>query len=83
MDQTESGSKSGLGLTIAIILIIAVLVVGAVYFSRGASQIPGDDTSGVVGTPEADSASAIEADLNSTNVDEVDQTLDGASVNAS
>ncbi len=82
----QQGSNVGLMLTV--ILIIAALVVGAVYFYRNRTDNSMEaDTSSVTAdnaeTSSSDTTTSIESDLNSTNIDNVDYDLNAETFNAS
>ncbi len=84
-NQSITPEKHGMGKVIALILVLAILLVGAMYFAKTEQSSPDESASQTAeATNEpSDSAASIEADLNSTNVDSVDATLDESEYNAS
>ena len=65
-------------------IVILVIIVGALYFWGHRAGIGGDDALEAITTQDSsDEAAAIEADLNSTDVNNVDSGLDESEFNAS
>ena len=71
--------RSGAGFVVATIIILAVILAGAVYFwkARSASAPAANDAAlnQIQNQSAADDAASINADLNSTNVDNADYDL--------
>lgn len=76
----EKGGSS-LAPIIAVIVILAAIIFGVLYFTRTTSPAPVENTLEAQGG--TDSAADIEADLNSTNVENVDFDLDESNFTAS
>ena len=81
MDQTTS-SKGSL---IATILVVAIIVVGALYFwsERGGDALEAQQLESINTQSDSDATLDIEADLEATDVDSVDYDLDESNFNAS
>ena len=86
----ESQNKSGIGSIIATIIIIALIILGGLYFwgkrveeskmkqdlVTGSDQMtPGDETANV-NNASSDDLNSIEADLNATNMDNLGAEMD-------
>ena len=71
----ESGSSAGP--IIGAIIILAVIVFGALYFlgQREDSQALNNELNSISEQSSSDEAAAIEADLNSTEIDSLDAEL--------
>jgi uncharacterized protein HemX len=82
------GSSSFASL-IALVVILALLAVGAFYFwnermEKGAAEGPNNDALQTINSQSASDLEAdIEADLNATDIDNVDYDLDPENFNAS
>lgn len=73
--------SSSAGMWSAVVIIIAVLVLGGFYF-WGQRSGTANDAAGIQPAQQDDAAS-LEADLNATDVDNVDYDLDPENFNAS
>lgn len=74
------------GLRVASILLIAVVVIGAIYFWTAKSSVapaPGSQTEMMNEQSNSDAPADIESDLNNTNLDNVDYDLNESNFNAS
>lgn len=72
------------GPVIGTIIILAVIVLGGLYFwgQRAGNQVMeeaevGDVVSGIMTQSESDATLDIEADLKATNIDDIDSQLNG------
>ena len=77
---------AGAGSLVATIIILAVIIFGAIYFwrARGNEAEMNDGVLESIGTQNSsDDISDIEADLNTTDVENVDYDLDEENFNAS
>lgn len=86
MDESTNNpnvpKQSGLtGSLVATAVVLAIIIVGALYFwSQRSVSTVGDSTIDSINTQSSsDSAAAIEADLNTTDVNSVDDSLNQAS----
>ena len=70
---------------IATIILLAVIVLGALYFwkARSSDTVPAADTSAIESQSSSDEAAAIQGDLNSTNVENVDYDLNASNFTSS
>jgi hypothetical protein len=85
MDETQNNvsvERSGsVGSLVAVIVILAVIVLGAVYFwnHRASNAVGTDDNLEAITTQSsADDTASIEADLNSTDVDNLDAEMNAS-----
>lgn len=78
---------SGTGFIVATVILLAVILVGAVFFwrARGDDAFQSNDAAleQVQTQSDSDTAASIEADLNATDVNNVDYDLDPANFTAS
>ncbi len=79
MSQMPDKPASSAGTVVAVLVILAVLVIGGFYFWGQRAEAP--NPAGIEQTQLEDAA--IEADLNATDVDNVDYDLDPNNFNAS
>lgn len=84
--QGNPPQEGSVGPIIATIIILAVIVLGGLYFwgqrasnstdqETATSTVEGADVSSIEEQNNSDDASSIEADLNSTNIDELDAEI--------
>ncbi len=75
---TPQENTSSVGPVIAAIVILAVIIFGALYFmsqKQGDEASQQDEVNAITSQSDSDEASAIEADLNATNIDNLDTEL--------
>jgi hypothetical protein len=84
MPPQKPSSPSSHGAVWAIVIILAVILAGGAYF-WGERSVSGPDESldAINQQSQSDAEADIEADLNATDVDNVDYDLDEANFNAS
>ncbi len=85
-DMPPQRALGGTGVFVVVILALALIIIGAIYFWRARAQNEIDSTS--QGPEESqiqnsDDTASIEADLNATDVDNVDYDLNEANFTAS
>ena len=82
MNPSVPRRSGGTGFVIATVLILALIVIGVVYFwkARGANDAALQQ---VQSQSSSDDASVIESDLNATDVNSVDYDLNASNFNGS
>jgi len=85
MGASTTGTKEGsVGPVIGTIIILAVIVLGGLYFwgQRASDKVMNEaqvneTVQNITTQGQSDEAAVIEADLNATNIDNIDSELDG------
>jgi len=86
MEPINPSNENSVGPVIAIIIILAMIILGGLYFWNERSNQPATSNEALSGSLEemtasiekqssSDETSSIEADLNNTNVDNLDSEL--------
>ena len=72
-------------MVIGAVIILVVIVLGVLYFmgERNSNQALNDDLNAINAQSESDATADIEADLNATDIENVDYNLDEENYNAS
>lgn len=88
MNPTTPSRSSSMGFVIATIILLAVIIAGAAYFwqARSAKVAPPTNDAAlnqIQNQSSSDDAASINADLNSTNVDNSDSDLDPSNFTSS
>ncbi len=85
MPNMPRQSSGGTGFVIATVILLVVIVAGAFYFWRARSSSPAYDStmSGIENQSSSDDTASIEADLNTTDVENVDYDLTESNFTAS
>ena len=84
MGTVERSNGSSAGPIIGIIVILAIIILGGLYFWRQrvneeAYEAESEETMEAINTQsESDDASSIEADLNNTDIDNLDAELNAS-----
>lgn len=75
--EDNTRSEGSLGAIIGMIIILAVIVLGGLYFwGQRSSMTPSDTSTGVNSTQsESDEIESIEADLNAMDIDAINTDL--------
>jgi hypothetical protein len=84
-NMSPAPRSSSTGFIIATLILLAVIVAGGTYFWQAHGRSAADDAAlqGIESQSSSDDAASIEADLNATDVNSVDSSLDESNFTAS
>ncbi|OHA89620.1 MAG: hypothetical protein A3C70_02595 [Candidatus Zambryskibacteria bacterium RIFCSPHIGHO2_02_FULL_43_14] len=75
---TEENSGSSIGPIIGIIVILAIIILGGLYFWNQRADVTDQTVESINTQNVSDEAAAIEADLNATDIENLDAELNAS-----